>query len=285
MKSENIEVTAPKSMQQDRALSASDYPGLPPPPYPEPSSRRVLVVLLTLLLAFVLLFALILILPRMTSLSSQQMTSSNWSGYCVASNLIAPQPQGTSVSASWTVPAVSISIGNSYSATWIGIGGQFDGTLIQTGTEQDSVNGRATYSAWYELLPRDAVTIGSLSISPGDKITASISLSDPNTSTWVIEISDVTDGHSFRKSVTYASSMLSAEWIVEAPALINRIANLADFGQVTFTDCGATLGGETGTISSFPSSRITLSSRQHIGLTSVSNLAAGGSSFTVGYVS
>lgn len=284
MKSERMEVTAPKSKQQDRRLSASDYPSLPLPPYPQPSSRRVLAVLLTLLLVLVLVFALILVFPRLTSLLSQQMTSSNWSGYCVASNLIAPQPQVTSVSASWTVPAVSISIGNSYSATWIGVGGQFDGTLIQTGTEQDSVNGRATYSAWYELLPRDAVTIGSLSISPGDKITASVSLSDPNTNTWMIEINDVTYGHSFRKSVTYASSMLSAEWIVEAPALINRIATLADFGQVTFTECRATLGGETGTISSFPSSQITLSSRQHIGLASVSALAAGGSSFTVSYV-
>ena len=47
----------------------------------------------------------------------------------------------------------------------IGIGGRFDKTLIQTGTEQDSVNGNEYYSAWYELLPDQAVRINDISIS------------------------------------------------------------------------------------------------------------------------
>ena len=139
---------------QDGEFPVSEYQSLPPPPNPQHSNKRVAAVLLTLLLAIAMVFALIVVFPRATNPPSQQLTSSNWSGYCVVSDLITPQPQVTSVSASWTVPAVNVSIGNSYSAAWIGVGGQYDDTLIQIGTEQDSINGRATFSAWYELLPR-----------------------------------------------------------------------------------------------------------------------------------
>lgn len=269
--------------QQDGEFPNSEYQSLLSSPNPQHSNRRIAAVLLTLLLVITLAFALIVLFSPGASTPSQQLTSSNWSGYCAVSDLSAPQPRVTSVSASWTVPAVNVSIGNSYSAAWIGVGGQYDETLIQAGTEQDSINGRATYSAWYELLPRYPVPINSLDISFGDKITASISLSDRTTNTWLIEINDNTNGQSFNKSLVYASSMLSAEWIVEAPTTINRMSTLANFGQITFTDCRATIGGETGTISSFPSSQITLNSRQSITLVTVSTLASEGSSFTVSY--
>jgi hypothetical protein len=272
-----------KAKQQDGDFPISEYESPPSPPNPQHSNKRIAAVILTLLLGIALVSALIVAFSPVTSTSSQQLTSSNWSGYCVVSDLSAPQPQVTSVGASWTVVAVNVSIGNSYSAAWIGVGGQYDDTLIQAGTEQDSINGRATYSAWYELLPHYPVTIDSLNISPGDKITASISLSDRTTNAWLIEINDTTNGQSFKKSLAYASSMLSAEWIVEAPTTINRIATLADFGQITFTDCRATVGGETGTIRSFPSSKIILNTRQSITLVTVSTLASEGSSFTVSY--
>jgi hypothetical protein len=146
------------------------------------------------------------------------------------------------------------------------------------------LNGQRTYSAWYELLPYDAVTIDSLSISPGDKITASISLLDSTTNTWSIEIHDVIDGQSFQKNLIYDSSMLSAEWIVERPTVNNRIGTLADFGQVTFTDCTATIGNTVGTISSFPSVQVVMYNRQNIELVSVSPFTPDGSSFTVNYL-
>jgi hypothetical protein len=254
---------------------------------PERHRRTIPAVLLTVLLAFALVFALVIVFPLLTSpLSqpSQQMPSSDWSGYSVASDLNNPQSQVTSISASWTVPTVSVSIGNSYSVIWIGVGGQFDDTLIQAGTEQDSINGRATYWAWYELLPNDAVTIDSLVISPGDRVNASISLKDPTMSTWSIEINDFTNGRSFNETLVYDSSMLSAEWIVEKPIVNNRAVALANFGQVTFTDCRAIVGGKAGTISSFPSSRFTLINRQDLELATVSPASSGGASFTVGFL-
>jgi hypothetical protein len=212
------------------------------------------------------------------------MVSLNWSGYSVVSDFDNPQPQMTSVSASWTVPVVTVSIGNSFSAEWIGVGGQFDQTLIQTGTGQDSVAGQAVYRAWYELVPGSVVKINSLVISPEDRITASISLVDPNTNMWSIEIDDDTSGQSFSKNVVHISSGLSAEWIVERPTINSRTEVLADFGSVTFTDCRAALNGKVGTVGSFPFNRIAMQDDRNVELANVSKFAHDGSSFTVDYL-
>ena len=256
----------------------------PPEQPPTERGRTAYRVLLIVLLASLLLLALVIVFPLLTNSRNQYLTSSDWSGYTVASDLNYPQPNVTSVNGSWTVPTVNVSPGNSFSAAWIGIGGQFDGTLIQAGTEQDSTNGQGTYSAWYELLNDDAVTIDSLSVMPGDRITASISLSDPTTSIWSIEIHDVTNVQSFQKNVFYDSSMLSAEWIVERPTINNRVMTLPDFGQVTFTGCTSTISSTVGTVSSFPHIQIMMYNRQNTQLVSVSPLTSNGSSFTVNYL-
>jgi hypothetical protein len=151
------------------------------------------------------------------------------------------------------------------------------------GTEQDSIDGVGTYSAWYELLPHAEDTIDSLNISPGDRITASISLTDPSTNTWSLEIHDYTGGQSYQNRVVYASSMLSAEWIVERPRVNNLLRSLADFSKLTFNDCSATVNGKAETISSLPFIEVTLIS-QNTRLTSVSPLASNGTSFTVNYL-
>ena len=260
-----------------------------PPEKPPMRKGRIFTILLIILLDSLLVLALILFFPLLIGSTNQRLISSDWSGYAAATNLNNPQPLVTSVDASWVVPKVGVSIRDSFSATWIGVGGQFstiDSTLIQTGTEQDSIDGVGTYSAWYELLPNDEVTIASLSISAGDRITASISLSDPTTNTWLIEIHDFTgaaDEQSFQDSFVYVSSMLSAEWIMERPTVNNALRNLADFSELTFTGCSATVGGKVETISSLPSIQVTMYT-QNTELTSVSPLAADGSSFTVNYI-
>jgi len=253
--------------------------------------RRAFTVLFIILMAFFLV--LIFIFPILTSslrapVQSQSLISPYWAGYSVASDLINPQPHVTGVSASWTVPTVKVSIGNSFSAAWIGIGGRFDETLIQAGTKQDSIDGVGTYAAWYELLPKNSVTIDSLKVSPGDRITVSISLLNRTTNTCSIEISDITNGQTFKKNFVYDSSMLSAEWIVERPTTRTSISSLTDFGQVTFTNCTARIGDKVGDISSFPSSLFTMVSRMNTesmeGLcATVLPPSSGGSSFTVKY--
>jgi hypothetical protein len=180
---------------------------------------------------------------------------SNWAGYITASDLQNPQPAVTSISASWVIPTVTPSAqSDTFAAIWIGIGGyfEFDNSLIQVGTEQDSIGGQGEYSAWYELLPDYAITIDTITVSPGDKINASLQLVDPNTDTWSIYIEDLSTSQAFQNDFIYTSSQLSAEWIVERPTTENRLSNLATIGTVTFTNCEVIVGAQSGDISNFP---------------------------------
>jgi len=208
---------------------------------------------------------------------------SQWSGYIAASDVQNRSPVVSSVSASWTVPEVKLSENDTFSGVWVGIGGYGEDTLIQTGTEQEYVNDRRAYYAWYELLPDYLVRVNNLHVRAGDTITASISLINENASEWLIEISDVTRGEHFEKVVVYNSSMLSAEWIVERPKVNGAVSTLADFGNVTFTECKATVDGFSGTIGNFSYAQFVMHD-EDISLVSVSRLNENESSFTVSYL-
>jgi hypothetical protein len=175
----------------------------------------------------------------------------NWAGYVVASNLLDPKQDVSNVSASWIVPSVKDIGIDAYSSVWVGIGGQFDRSLIQVGTEQDFTGGSAKYYAWYEMLPNYSIPIESIQVSPGDQMRASISLVDTNTNLWSISIEDLTSNAKFQNNFTYDSQQLTAEWIVERPQVNNALVQLADFGSVTFTDCQASISGKTGGITDF----------------------------------
>jgi hypothetical protein len=218
--------------------------------------------------------------------SSNDLTSQNWAGYVVTSDFSNPQPVVVGINGSWRVPRVNVSLGNTFSAVWIGIGGLVDeNTLIQTGTEQDSRSGGTNYSAWYEILPNDAITITTINVSPGDEITASINLVDSATNEWSIEMFDITNGQSFQENFFYDSSRLSAEWIVERPSVNRGFGTLANFGNVTFTNSRITMNNTVGTISNFPFARVIMLNRQNRRLVTVSPLSSDGSSFTITYLS
>ena len=256
----------------------------------EPQGERVgrIVIIAFWIVSLVVALFLTSILLHLFFISSNNLEGSpNWAGYSVASDLADPQPVIIGIKGSWTVPTVSVSQRSVFSAVWIGIGGQFDNTLIQTGTEQDSNHGNVMYSAWYELLPNDSVTITAINVSPGDKITASINLDNSTTNLWSIEIADVTNEQSFQRNVVYNSSRLSAEWIVERPTLNYQVrlpVALADFGIVTFTDSGITTNTSAGTIGNFPFVRFIMQNGISP-LVTVSSLSSNGSSFTVTYLS
>ncbi len=216
--------------------------------------------------------------------TSTSLRVSQWSGYMVASDIQNRSAVVSSVSASWTVPEVQLSENNTLSGVWVGIGGYGEKTLIQTGTEQEVINDRVSYYAWYELLPDYLVRIPNLRIRPGDTISASVSLISENANTWSIEISDVTRGQHFEKVVVYNSSRLSAEWIVERPKFNDTISTLANFGNVTFTECKATIDGVTGAIGNFSYTHLVMVGADENPLVSVSSLDGDGSSFTVSYL-
>ena len=153
--------------------------------------------------------------------------STNWSGYNQGTleqgNTLFDQ-----VSGDWTVPAATqhTTGQDEFSSTWVGIGGGcvdagcnvVDTTLIQAGTEQDVDSaGRASYSAWFELIPAPSLTITSLPVAAGDQIHVDIHEVVPNGNVWTITLQNLSTGKSFTTTVPYASTHATAEWIEETP--------------------------------------------------------------------
>jgi hypothetical protein len=155
--------------------------------------------------------------------------SSNWSGYAVTGTF-------TSAVGHWTVPTVSGS-GSHFSSQWVGIDGFNNSNLIQTGTEADVQNGRATYDAWWEILPAAETVITNMTIHPGDSMTGSVS--KVSGTTWSIKLTDNTTGVSFSSNKTYRGKGTSAEWIEEATEVNGSIGTPPRFSTFSFTSLTA----------------------------------------------
>jgi hypothetical protein len=194
--------------------------------------------------------------------------SSNWAGYVATgfgstATTASPTTQYSSVTATWkqpklTCPATSTT--TAASAIWVGLGGYSTRStaLEQTGTSADCTNGKATYYAWYELVPDPSITVKNLRINPGDIITASVVVKGTEVLFW---LKNRTRNAVFSKRVTFPNpDLTSAEWIAEAPSECSsngfcRQIPLANFGSVTFTKVAALasisgLGNQGGTIAS-----------------------------------
>jgi hypothetical protein len=164
------------------------------------------------------------------------VTSDNWSGYAANGGTY------TSVTTTFTQPAVKCSSGDQYSSFWVGLDGYSSETVEQTGTEADCDGKTAEYSAWYELYPAYPVTYNE-PVKPGDKITESVTFS--GTKTYTLTITDSGSSDSWTKTTTKSSSgdsRSSAEVIAEAP-YDGGVLPLADFGSVSFS--GSTVDGGT----------------------------------------
>jgi hypothetical protein len=184
--------------------------------------------------------------------------SSNWSGYAVTgagstANTAVTSMSFTDVTATWTQPAATCTPGRTTSAAiWVGLGGYTVGSnsLEQTGTSADcDGNGRATYYAWYELVPADSVTI-KLKIFPGDTVTSSVLVKSTDV---LVQVKNRTRHTVFTKHLPMASpDLTSAEWIAEAPSACSasfcRTIPLTNFGSVTFSKVAALGNGQGGTL-------------------------------------
>lgn len=208
--------------------------------------------------------------------TTSSYSSTNWAGWLSTSGIF------TSVSGSWIAPqATGIAGTTSADATWIGIGGVSSNDLIQVGTVNIiDASGTVDTSAFYELLPGASQTIPSVSVSPGDSLSASVS--EISSGQWRITITNNTNGQTFTQNVAYASTHSSAEWIEEDPSYgRNRLIPLDKFGVATFTNGLATSGGVTRNILGNQSVPITLVNNAGQALATTSALYAGGGSFTV----
>lgn len=187
---------------------------------------------------------------------TSQGLSLNWSGYAVSI------PDVTFATGTFTVPTVgppgTVDGLPTDVSVWVGIDGYTSGTVEQTGVSGsfNTATNTATYYAWWEMYPRSSTTIRSITVNPGDSVTANVTYLGGGSFT--LAISDNTDGQSFSTTVRApvggpdAAVRNSAEWVVERAATISQgyltILPLATFGSTTFTDPSFTAGGTTMTL-------------------------------------
>jgi hypothetical protein len=167
--------------------------------------------------------------------SANATQSYNWSGY--NQGYLATGTQYHQISATWVVPkATRHKPGEAeFSSTWVGIGGGCDNsdcsitdaTLIQAGTEQDvDAAGKATYFAWWELIPAPSVQITSMSVRPGDTMAVNIAENIIGSEVWTITVQDLRNGEQFSITAPYSSTYATAEWVVETPVVISSSGSI-----------------------------------------------------------
>jgi hypothetical protein len=158
-------------------------------------------------------------------------SSYNWGGYAVTGKAF------TNATASWTVPTVDCAASpNAWVSLWVGIDGYSDSTVEQTGTLTWCDHKTAVYYAWYEFYPSATTIISSITVSPGDVMTAQVSYSS-STTEFTTTLTDVTTGATYSTSQAVSGAeRTSAEWIVEAPDLVTGYSNLGAFGKAYFGD-------------------------------------------------
>jgi hypothetical protein len=159
--------------------------------------------------------------------------SQNWAGYAVTGQ----QGSFTSVSASWTQPAVTCSGAEELAAFWVGLDGDGTQTVEQTGTEADCDNPSVFYQGWYEVFPFGPVFYSN-PVKPGDAMSASV-VSDGGDA-FTLTLSDTTENWTQSTKANSPGAVLgSAEVIAEAPSNGQQVLPLGNFGTVDFT--GATV--------------------------------------------
>jgi uncharacterized repeat protein (TIGR02543 family) len=183
--------------------------------------------------------------------------NSNWSGYVLPTTSL-----DTLASAEWTVPTLNCAdTPNGDSATWVGTGGDGSnaGALLQTGIEDDCVNGVQVNSGWFELVPSTPnyeEMFSDFPVSPGDTIETSVGdvngqwgtlLENLNTGLtgfffigqgWGVSETATNSVISIQGDATGTSysGAYSVEWIEEdvTSAASGSLFALPNFGSVTF---------------------------------------------------
>lgn len=162
------------------------------------------------------------------------VTSQNWAGYASAGNA----GTFTSVSASWTQPAVTCTATDTFSSFWVGLDGDGTNSVEQTGTEADCSGGNAAYQGWFEMFPAAPVFYNN-PVQPGDAMSASVVANGGGAFT--LTLTDSTQGWTQQTNQTLNTAQLgSAEIIAEAPSSGNgNVLPLSNFGTVSFTNATA----------------------------------------------
>lgn len=155
-------------------------------------------------------------------------SKSNWAGYIATGT----SGEFTTASADWVVPSVTCLSDNDIYAPWVGIDGDGDLTVEQTGVETTCASGAPVSEAWYEMYPKRPIFFNE-PVSTGDAISASISYA-AESKKFTLTIEDVTKGWTQTvKKALRSARRLSAEAVIEAPGSVKDYPGIP---AVNFTD-------------------------------------------------
>jgi hypothetical protein len=176
--------------------------------------------------------------------------SRNWSGYAAFTDPVSKSASGTvsDVKGTWIVPTVTQGPFDAFCSDWIGIDGFSDHSVEQLGTACDWYQGTAYYYAWWEMFPAGETEIETMTVNPGDTMSAEVRWVSGNTFQLTITDTSASDSTTQTFQTTQAlgnaaaAQRSSAEWIHEAPSASLGLLPLALTSSVTFTDCAATIG-------------------------------------------
>jgi len=187
--------------------------------------------------------------PRRRAVVAGTEEGTSWSGAVV---------QSSSGSFRWiqgdfVVPNVDApSEGNAKCAVWIGLDGdtqlQDGAQVFQAGVFIDvNRNGssiQATFEAFWEWFPDPAVTITNFAVNPGDMITMVLcSTQGAGSTEGTVFFANRTTGIGTSVALTAPQNVAlrggTAEWIVETLMSNGAQIELADYGEVFFSECEA----------------------------------------------
>lgn len=187
--------------------------------------------------------------PRRRAIVAGTEEGTSWSGAVV-------QPSSGSfrwIQGDWVVPNVDApSQGNAKCAIWIGIDGDSQlqdgdqvfqaGVFIDVNRTGSSIH--ATFEAFWEWFPDPPVTITNFAVSPGDMITMVLCSKEGSGSTeGTVFFANRTTGMGTSVALIAPQNVTlrgqTAEWIVETLISNNVQIELADYGEVFFSECRA----------------------------------------------
>jgi len=195
---------------------------------------------------------------------NEQITTANWAG--LVANTATDTDAISQAGGTFTVPTLSSNQpaictsqeeGFCQLATWVGIDGQSNGSLIQAGVSTIYSSTGTQYQPWYEVIvqgepmsPETDVTLyrngTAENVNPGDQV--SINIYKTASHTWTIVLDDLTTGAiseenniDFTASVSNSADAENAEWINESPLFSNLSSNssLCQINPVTTNPCSS----------------------------------------------
>jgi hypothetical protein len=180
---------------------------------------------------------------KTTTNTTHELLSDNWAGAI----LIADVATYESVTATFTVPVPESTVeGEEQCASaWVGIDGDTcDTAILQTGIDLCALDGEIGFDAWFEFFPAVSEDFDDITISNGDVITLTATVTSATSGT--LEIINESTGVGVLATVSSTASLcqFNAEWIVEdfeeCEGSDCFLVPFADFGVVEFTGAQAT---------------------------------------------